>query len=613
MKKIISLTIFALFVSSIALFAIPARPGKTVYTQPDGTTVTLVTHGDEWFHWVTDESGNIMEMNEDGYYVVSPSSSADYVRRGVDLARENRNLMNARRLAKASPALNHGSPKIPVFLIGFKDKSFSKTNAQFSNMLNLEDYSVNGAIGSVKDFYKENSLGTFTPVFEVLGPVKLDNNMSYYGGNSGGSDIRPYQALIDAAKKLDGSVDFSDFDNDGDGTVDFILFYFAGYDEAQGGGSNCIWSHSWELSALDSYYEYKTNYRTFDEVKLDKYFCTSELIGNSGSTICNIGTTCHEFGHALGLPDFYDTDYDTNSTPNDMYEYSTMCSGSYNNDSRTPPYFTSEELKILGWYDDQEYITSNGPITLYPVNVPGATSYHGYRTDTDNPGEYFVYDVCSGQRWCAGLPQGMIVYHVDKSNNVITSGVKAVDTWGDSNNLNAWGVHPCCYLIPAVDQDNLQFGLVHYGYPYNQWVFEGDLEDFPFPNTNTTPAVTSYSPVAWDGNTFGYDFTNIEYHSSNYTVTMNVFNANNPSPVETYYNYIEDPSNGVYSPGYVFALNLVETTGDRKPGTAVSWFYDGEPVSGQSVTLTAGEHVIEARFTTTGGKEKVVELDLNVQ
>ena len=82
---------------------------------------------------------------------------------------------------------------------------------------------------------------------------------------------------------------------------------------------------------------------------------------------------------------------------------------------------------------------------------------------------------------------------------------------------------------------------------------------------------------------------------------------------DTGYNYIADPKNGSYSAGDVFDLALVETTGDRKPGTDIAWYLDDEPVSGTSLTLSAGSHVIEARFTTTEGKRKVVELEITVQ
>ena len=81
---------------------------------------------------------------------------------------------------------------------------------------------------------------------------------------------------------------------------------------------------------------------------------------------------------------------------------------------------------------------------------------------------------------------------------------------------------------------------------------------------------------------------------------------------DTGYNFIDDPQNGSYSAGYSFPLTLIETQGDRKPGTAIAWYMDDEPLSGTSVTLPSGTHVIEARFTTVDGKNKIVELEVSV-
>ena len=79
------------------------------------------------------------------------------------------------------------------------------------------------------------------------------------------------------------------------------------------------------------------------------------------------------------------------------------------------------------------------------------------------------------------------------------------------------------------------------------------------------------------------------------------------------YNSIANPAYGTYKVGDTFPLHLNEAEGDRKPGSAVEWFFDDEPVSGNGVRLKyPGIHVVEARFTTTAGKTKVVELEINV-
>ena len=503
MKKNIIL-IFVLLFSSLSLLAGPAYPGKITYTQPDGSKINIYLHGDEWGHWATDDAGNILEQDADGYWRISTRLTRTALESLQEQAAQKRAAaaqVRAEYAQKAASA-NFGSPRIPVILVGFSDRAFSKTAAQFNAFFNTEGYSENSAIGSVLDYYKENSFGQFTPTFEVLGPVTLDNNMAYYGGNdSNGDDKLPEMALAHAAQKLDSTVDFSRYDNDGDGTVEFVIFYYAGFDEAQGASTNAIWSHAWYLSSI---YSSARNNRTFDGVNLDRYFCTSELKGSSGSTMCSIGTTCHEFAHTLGLPDFYDADYSTNGSAASMYSLSLMASGSYNVNSTTPPYFNSEELTEIGWLSAIPELSAAGNYTLPAVNYPGATQYSAYKTKTSVNNEYFVYECRRGQRWDAGIPTGMLVYHVDKSTNRVSGSVTAASTW-NSNSVNNYSAHPCCYVVPA-------------GKPSQATVYSGSAYMFGSGSYKT------YQPTAWNGNTTGFSFTNITY--ANNVVTFTLANGN---------------------------------------------------------------------------------------
>ena len=507
MRKSISLAALALLLSLTAL-AGPAKPGRIDYIQPDGSVIAIYLHGDEFYHWATDESGTVLMQDENGYWKTSNFNRSTLSALQEEAAARRAEANETRReYAQSAASTNFGSPKIPVILVGFSGngEQFSKTNAQFSAMLNSAGYSDNNAIGSVLDYFNENSLGQFTPQFEVLGPVTLDNNKSYYGGNnSAGNDKLPELALVHAAKKLDSTVDFSRYDNDGDGTVDFVLFYFAGYDEAQGGNANCIWSHAWYLSSSSNV---TTTDRTFDKVKLNRYFCTSELKGSSGSTMCSIGTTCHEFAHTLGLPDFYDADYSTNGSAANMYDFDLMASGPYNANSTTPPYMTAEEAYEVGWLASIPELTSTGSVTLQGVNYPGATSYSAYMTRTAVSGEYFVYECRRGERWDAPLPTGMMVYHVDKSSNRVSGSVTASSTWS-SNSVNNYSSHPCCYVVPAAN-------------PTSTSVYSGSASNFFFPGGRS---VRSYSPTAWSGSTIGFQLTNITY--SNKVVTFDLVNSN---------------------------------------------------------------------------------------
>ena len=582
MKKLLLFTIL-LLLAALTAGAVPARRGIIVRTQPDGTTIQTRLWGDEFGHWVTDAAGNLLEQDEAGWWRPAPSSaSLPAIRRRASV---RRNAANVQRVRTRSSE-NLGSPRIPVLLIGFKDQAFTKTAAQFDAMLNQEGYSDNQGKGSVLDYYRDNSFGRFTPRFEVLGPVTLSSNISYYGANnSAGDDIRPEMALVHAAKILDASVDFSRYDNDGDGRVDFILFYFAGHDEAQGASRNSIWSHAWNVPDTTRY----------DGVMLDAYFCTSELLDASGSTMCRIGTTCHEFAHTLGLPDFYDADYEDNGEAAGTYYFDLMSEGSYNDDSATPPYLNAEELLEVGWLDEIPPLSAVGSYALPALNGPDATGYSAYRMDTDTEGEYFVFEVRGGQAWDAPLPEGMTVCHVDRSARRVQGRVTAAQTW-DENTVNNYASHPCCYIVPSVA-------------PASTALYE-DYLDFPgnlvFPGLGQ---VESYLPLCWSGEEAAFRLAGIRYAGRTARFELR------PSRTmeETGFNYILDPKGGEYAAGDLFSLDLCSAEGAKKPAAAVTWYFDGEPVSETSVLLTAGSHKVEAEFMTSAGTRKRVELELSVR
>ena len=220
MKKTLLSLVLILAVLRI-LSAAPAYRGPVTRTQPDGSTIVTYIHGDEFGHWVSDAQGNELVQGEDGWWKPAATEAAPAIQQRAALRRA---AANARRRSAPRRASNFGSPRIPVILVGFKDKAFSKSADDFDALLNQEGYTQNGAVGSVSDYYKENSLGAFTPVFDVYGPVQVDTTMAYYGTNDYfGNDMRAEMALVHAVQKLDDQIDFTRYDNDGDGQVDFIM------------------------------------------------------------------------------------------------------------------------------------------------------------------------------------------------------------------------------------------------------------------------------------------------------------------------------------------------------------------------------------------------------
>ena len=515
MKKL--LLVFLTFLICLSVSALPPMPGKVKFTQPDGTTILLEVHGNAHVHWYSDESGRRMEKDKDGFWrpvlwegnwnngssrrnfvSLNDDEDDDYDDDDDEDEDEDEDEGEEEEYEPITTGVRH----FPVVLVNFTDVKYVLDDpaARISDMLNRPGYGYNGATGSVRDYYYENSGGVFEPVFDVYGPYDLQHNMAYYGedfinGLTGArEDMNPIDLLYEAFLHLTKEVGLSRYDSNGDGKVDMFLVFYAGYNQAEHGPEDSIWPYA-GLSPYKAGVKFEA-----DGVKVDRFFMTSELRGGSGSNICGVGTPAHEFGHALGMPDFYDTDgKGSGGIAGGMYNFSLMDHGCYNNDAKTPPYLSSEEKILLGWMTDEDtQAMPGGQVSLEPVNRNKAL-----RSYTDVEGEYFVYEYRSGQGWDAYAPQGLLVYHVDKSKGRKLSGIDTPYSlwhhWESSNRLNAYGLHPCCYVIPADDQTNLN-------YPY-----KGRDAYMIFPGA---ASVSAYTPVDWEGSTTGVSLSGISYNGS---------------------------------------------------------------------------------------------------
>jgi immune inhibitor A len=151
--------------------------------------------------------------------------------------------------------------------------------------------------GSLVEYYQEVSYGTFTPAGTVTVWIMAPHPYTYYSQDNGmGSYPNNSQGLLeDCVGLLDDELDFSQFDNNGDGYAEGIFMVHAGPGAEETGNYYDIWSHAW-------YYDVQTG----DGVSTGRYSIEPEEFMD-GSMI-SIGVYCHEYGHVLGLPDLYDYD-----------------------------------------------------------------------------------------------------------------------------------------------------------------------------------------------------------------------------------------------------------------------------------------------------------------
>lgn len=451
-KYFLHLSIFLFFniIASNSLFAIKAYPYPVEITQPDGSKLTIKIQGDEFHHYQTTIDGIQILSNAKGYKTYAnvntqgelvasdviaknPNKRSDSDLQFINsieqstvlqqnkLTRTRSKMLSKTKPQKAFPLL--GSPKSLVILVNFTDKKFAKTTTtakdDFINLLNQDNYAANGGTGSARDYFMSSSYGKFAPDFDVVGPFDLDNNMAYYGANdANGNDVKPEYMIVQACTKADPTVDFTIYDTDNNGSIDNIFVYYAGYNEAEGGAANTVWPHRWDI-ASSGY----TGNKVFDGKTANDYACTSELKGSTGSSMCGIGTFAHEFGHVLGLPDYYHTE---DSEKNTLNEWHIMDYGAYLNEGRTPPVYTSYDRFFLGWVVPQQ-INSPLDMTLLPLyqgkTVPAnsnqqaylfAASNHNMSANSPSPSEFFMVEYRKQTGWDSFLPgEGMLIWHID--------------------------------------------------------------------------------------------------------------------------------------------------------------------------------------------------------
>ena len=425
MKKV--LLTLSLLVITMGVMAIPAKKNtwKTLKLS-DGKEVRARLSGDEWGHCWLGLDGKRYVKTSDGYV-----AQTDVMRQAASKKRhkaQNRRVKRIKRLKAALPTAARqeggnvvtegsspyvGDKKGLIILVNFKDVKFQSGHNQalYNNIANTSGYSANGFSGSVSDYFKAQSRGVFNLTFDVVGPVTVSKNMSYYGGNDvQGNDLYPEKMIVEAVNLAKNSIsDWSKYDWDGDGEVDQVMIIYAGEGEASTGEEDTVWPHEWVLEAAGDRVEVGT------DLYVNTYACANEVDatydddGNvSGYALTGIGTICHEFSHCLGLPDMYDTQYEGNYG---MQDWSLMDYGSNNGGGFVPAGYTSFERMYIGWLTPQELTTAKAVTGMKALDEADDVYVI---TNKKKESEYYLIENRQLTGWDAALPAaGMLILHVD--------------------------------------------------------------------------------------------------------------------------------------------------------------------------------------------------------
>jgi len=561
----IKIVIVSLFAAVFALnptnsHSMPAAPHFIELQQSDGTKFPARQWGDEHSHgWETDTGHTIVhdQSSKSWTYAVKDkdgklTSSSILVQKSypppVDIQKNLRPLKVSpiQVIGKSTAASSSlpqlaapvtGTKSLPVILIGFTDAPFTKTKENFDNLLF-------GSTGNtMKNYYLQNSYNQLTVnggASGVYGPVTANNTQAYYGGNdANGDDKFPGTLVYEAVSKAAANgFKFAPFvDQTKSCYVDVVMIAHQGTgEEASFITPNDIWSHSWDLNSAQSNGhssngEFVTNEAcTYPGgggfIKVNNYVIQPELATpNPNGLLIGVGVYAHEYGHAIGLPDLYDTDYSSEGAG----DWTLMAGGSWlgpqtpfvwNGSNYTkiigdsPAHLDAWSKYYLGWISPTNIsgVSSNQPVTAASSASP---NFYVLGTGTPTSGEYFLVENRQKSGFDSYLNgSGLLVWHIDGTtisglfpSNAINNNECISSTLGAcSGSSTHFGVT----LIQADNYKNLENGIN-----------SGDATD-PFYSPKTFSDATAPNSKLWNGTASSVSISAISASATTMTATFSI-------------------------------------------------------------------------------------------
>ena len=365
----------------------------------------------------------------------------NFYRPGTALSQKMQRIREARlaagldktTLRGAEPAVGY----LPVLCLQYADVDSEWPVAQMDNQ--LFDRTAEWPSGSMKDYYEEISYGQFTVTGKAYGWIPVSGTKEYYNRDNNHTG----ELIVEGLDSSDKEIDFSQYDNDGldgipnsgddDGYVDVLVVIHSGTGGEYGGPE--IWSHSWSLSGAAGG-PYVTDDVSNDggNIRIDGYIIQPAVTSNNSME--EIGVFCHEFGHALGLPDLYDRDPDDGSDSEGVGNWALMAGGG--SDASRPSHMCAWSKEMLGWVTPIE-LQANHLDQAIPAVVDTPVVYklwthgeiepywynrHGISANVGK--EYFLVENRQQQRFDDQLPgAGLLIWHIQ--NDVTTQNDIAIN------------------------------------------------------------------------------------------------------------------------------------------------------------------------------------------
>ncbi len=347
--------------------------------------------------------------------------------------------------------------------VQFPDVPGTITRAQIDQFCNQQGYTGFGNSGSVRDYFRDVSLGKVNYSNLVTEYYTAKNNRAYYTNRNISYGARAQELIREALVFLQGQgFDFSTLSTDSGGFVYALNIFYAG--NTVNSWSEGLWPHQSSLGPTFSLGGGR---------KIADYQIT-----NIGQEL-SLGTFCHENGHMLcDFPDLYDYAQD-NFQSSGIGGYCLMCAGA-NLDEKNPTQVSAYLKRKAGWAG-KVTVLSNG------LQASAPSDGNEYFLHAKSATEYFLVENRRRAGRDASLPaEGLAIWHVDEAGN------------NDRQNMTS-ALHFECSLVQADNRFDLEHG--------NGQGDPGDL--FSAATRTSFSDTTQPGSHWWDGSSSGLDLNGI--------------------------------------------------------------------------------------------------------
>ncbi len=361
-----------------------------------------------------------------------------------------------------APEFSKGNLRFPIILVEGNDNK-TMDSAYVYAMLNEEGFSQNSHIGSVRDYFIDQSFGVFAPSFDVF-LVSESRPYKDFIKNEGEMVQRAIAAMREKYPTFDASL----YDSDNDGEIDAFGVLFSGRN---------FYSNGIRLGGFHTWFTRSDTTLVLDAGQ-GKSFDNGFILPQKDKLLANF---IHEFSHAMGLKDHYCTtkssECDLNYSDKEYqapgaFLWDVMAYGTYINGGRTPPGYSAFERGFMKWITFTDLKTSSVIKVLPPLHSSNVAYYH-----KANNNEFFVFENRQKGKWDAHLPNhGMLIWHIEFNSK----------SWTEDR-LNDSAAHQ---RVDIIEAGTLRVNTTANGR------YTTNLKDDTFPGSQN---VTEYGTIyAWD-------------------------------------------------------------------------------------------------------------------